>query len=71
MPVKTDLAKDLRKAAARSGLSMLQIAKRTKTPYASIHNFIACGGGMTLRTASKLADLFDLELRARRQKGGR
>jgi hypothetical protein len=70
--MKTDLAKELRKAATRSGLSMLQIAKRTKMPYASIHNFIACGRDMTLRNASKLCDLFALELRAsRRQKGGR
>ena len=64
----------LRKAARQSGLSMLQLSKRAKMPYASVHNFVANDQGLSLRSAAKLAAVLALELQpvghSTRRKGG-
>jgi ribosome-binding protein aMBF1 (putative translation factor) len=45
------------------GMTMLAISQKTRVSYSAIHSFMASKRGMTLATASKLADLFGLELR--------
>ncbi len=64
----TDLAETIRKAAAASGLSMLQLSKRTGIHYAAVHGFIGEYRDITLRTASKLCKLLELELRPVRKR---
>lgn len=65
-----DLAKQLRDAARKSGMSMLALSQRAGVPYAGIHTFMVKEGGLTLTTASRLAELLGLELRpVRRRKG--
>ena len=62
------LEQALRDAAKRSG-SMLQLSKRAELPYATIHGFIRDEKTVTLRSASKIADVLGLELRAKKRKG--
>lgn len=55
----------LRQTARKSGLSMKAMSDRTGIPYAGLYNFVTHDGKtITLRTASKLAVLFNLELRS-------
>lgn len=67
-----DLDKQLRKAIRQSGLTRKQIADRAGVSYSIIHSFDSGERGMTLRVASKVADLLGLELREvrRKAKGG-
>lgn len=68
---KRTLEGQLRDAARKSGLSMLQISKRTGLPYAVVHRFLNDPDlTITLRSASKLAVMLGYELRATR-KGGK
>ncbi len=64
----SDLEKQLREAAQKSGLSMLTISKRTGVPYSAIHSFLASKRGMTLATASKIATLLEIEFRSAERK---
>ena len=58
-----DLDKQLRRAIRRSGMTRKQIADQSGVSYAIVHDFVSGKRGMTLRTASKVADLLGLELR--------
>lgn len=64
-----DIEQQLRRAALDSGLSMLQLSKRSGIPYSAIHGFMKSGQGITLRTASKLAALLNLTLQPVRNRG--
>ena len=69
-----DLGKTLRQAASDSGWSMKRIADEGGLHYASVHGFLVSNRTLTLETASKLCELFGLELRPVRRskkKGGR
>ena len=67
-----DLDKQLRQAIRRSGLTRKQIADRAGVSYSIIHSFDSGERGMTLRVASKVADLLGMELRdVRRKSKGR
>ena len=59
----TDLAGQLRAAFAESGLSRFELARRAGISYAIVHRFTGGDRGITLDTASKLADVLGLELR--------
>ena len=65
------IEQQLRNAARRSGLSMLQLSKRARLPYASIHNFVANDQGLSLRSAAKLAKVLALELQPVQHSTGR
>ena len=71
---QTDLAEQLRWAIADSGLTRHALSKRSGVTYAVVFRFVAEERDVTLRTASKLADVLGLELRpagpvSRRSKG--
>lgn len=61
----------LRAATRESGLSILQVAKRSGCPYAVTHRFMTGGGSISLLTASKLLDGLGLvaEIRTKKVKG--
>ena len=61
-----DLPRQLREAFAESGISRFELARRAGISYAIIHRFIGGDRGITLETASKLADVLGLELRPKR-----
>lgn len=66
-----DIETQLREAARKSGLSMKRMSDEADIPYAAVHNFVASGRGLTMRTASKLARLLGFELRpVKRRKRG-
>ena len=64
---QTDLAKQLRAAFTDSGLSRFELARRAGLSYAIVHRFIGGDRGITLGTASKLADVLGVELRSKRK----
>ena len=66
--MRKDIEHQLRDAAGRSGLNMFQLAKRADIRYSSIHNFMASGRSLDLRSAAKLCKLLDLELQAKKPK---
>ena len=59
----TDLAKALRAALAAADMSRFELSKRSGVSYSVIHRFFGGDRDLTLRTASKLADVLGLELR--------
>ncbi len=61
----------LKAAARRSGMSMNAMSKRTGLAYQIVHGFLTKERDITVTSASKLADLFELELRPKAKKGGR
>ena len=63
---KTDLAKQLRVAFRRSGLSRFALARRSGVSYSCVHRFIGGDRDVTATTLSKLADVLGLELRAKK-----
>lgn len=63
-----DLDRQLRRAIQRSGMTRKRVADRAGVSYAIIHDFVSGKRGMTLRTASRVADLLGLELREVRRK---
>ncbi len=65
-----NIEKQLRDAVRRSDLNMFQLSKQAEVRYASIHRFVVYDQGLTLRSAAKLAELLDLELRPARGKTG-
>lgn len=62
-----DLADQLRSAFKKSGMSRFELARRAGISYSIIHRFVAADRDVTLRTASRLADVLDLELRPKRK----
>lgn len=50
----------------RSGMSMLELSKRSGVRYSGVHRFVTGGGGVTLDVADKLVRALDLELVPRR-----
>lgn len=68
-PRKTDLAKTLRGAIERSGLSMAAVAKLAGLPYAGIYRFVVYEKDLTLDSASRLCEALGLELRPAAAKG--
>ena len=61
--MSTSIENQLRERARRSGLSIKAMSDQAKIPYAAMHRFITDDeGGITLRTAAKLAALLGLEL---------
>ncbi len=70
--MSTSIENQLRKTARESGRSIKNMADGAKIPYAALHRFITNDeGGITLRTAAKLAALLGLELRRARKSKGR
>ncbi len=62
-----DLADQLRRAIAESGLNRLQVAKRAGLYYSVVHGFMNGSRDLYLASATKLCRLFDLELRPARR----
>ena len=62
-----DLDEQLRRAIRRSGMTRKQIADRANVPYSIVHGFVSGERGMTLRVASRVAELLGLQLREVRQ----
>lgn len=63
-----DLDEQLREAIRRSGMTRKQIADQAGVPYSIVHGFVSGERGMTLRVASRVAELLALELREVRRK---
>ena len=61
-PRRTDLADVIRKAMKHDGRTVYAVARDAKLPVSMIQRFHK-GGGLNTDTASKLCDLFGLELR--------
>lgn len=59
---KTDLAKEFRAAFESSDMNRLELSRRSGLAYSVIHRFIAGERDLTLRTASKLANVLGLRL---------
>ncbi|MFH0981187.1 MAG: helix-turn-helix transcriptional regulator [Planctomycetota bacterium] len=64
-----DLEAQLRSAIQASGWSIKRLADTAGTSYGLTHRFCTGGGGITLRTAAKLAAVLGLELRKARKPG--
>ncbi len=58
----------LREAARDSGLTRLQLAKRTGLPYSVVHGFVGGYRGLTLGSAAALCRVLGLELRPVRRR---
>ena len=56
------LTEQLREAIVGSGLTLYAVAKRTDLPYAVVHRFVSGRRGLSLASADKLADLFQMRL---------
>ena len=54
---KTDLNAELLAVFRKSGMTRYELAKRANVPYSSIHLWVAGTRGITLDTASKVADV--------------
>jgi transcriptional regulator with XRE-family HTH domain len=53
----------VRRAARESGMSMLELSKRTGLGYQTVYGFCSQSRGITLESAGKLCELLGLELR--------
>lgn len=70
--MSTSIESQLREAARASGLSIKAMSDRARIPYAAMHRFVTNDeGGITLKTAAKLARLLGLELRRVQKSKGR
>ena len=63
----TDLAEQLRRAIAASGLTPYRIATDAGVDRAIMTRFVNGDRGLTLDTASRIADYLGLELRSKRR----
>jgi plasmid maintenance system antidote protein VapI len=63
---KPTLAETLRKAIEESGETVAALARGSGIPQPVLHRFVSGERDLTLRTADKLLDYFDLELRKRK-----
>ena len=68
IPGMVDLDEQLRQAVRRSGLNRKQVADRGGMSYSLIHGFMSGERSMTLRVASRVADVVGLELRPTKRK---
>ena len=66
--MKMTIEHQLRAAVNKSGLSILQIAKRSETGYQSAWGFIHETQDINLRTAARIAEILNLELRPKAKK---
>ena len=66
--VSMSIDDQLRKVAVASGMSILQMSKRTDIPYAAVHGFLKSKRDIRTSTTAKLCKLFGLELRPVKQK---
>ena len=62
-----DLSDQLRSVFKKSGMSRFELARRAGISYSIVHRFVAADRDVALRTASRLADVLGLELRAKRK----
>ena len=67
MGAEETVEQTLRRAARESGLSMLQLSKRSGLRYQTVYGFCTQSRGVTLESASKLCELLGLELRPARR----
>ena len=58
-----DVEQQLKDATLKSGLSMLEISKRSGVPYSAVHGFMTSDRRLSLRSGAKLAAMLGLELR--------
>ena len=65
-----DLNEQLRRAIADSGLTPYRIATDADVDRSVMTRFVNGERGLTLTTASRIADYLGLELRPRQRKGG-
>ncbi len=63
--MKHDIELELRKAARRSEMSMLALAREADIGYAAVHGFLTGDRRISLRSAAKLARVLNLELKPR------
>jgi len=68
MATKMDMAEIIRKAFRRSKMSRLKLAEKTGLRYSAVYRFLE-GGDMTLRSASRICEVLDLEPRSKRPRG--
>lgn len=68
---QTYLEKQLRKAIESSGLSVYRISKKSGVSEGVLSRFLNGQRGMTLATASRLAESLGLELAAKKRKAAR
>ena len=59
---QVDLAKQIKAAYSKSGMTRFMLAKRSGASYAIVHRFISDDRGITIDTASKLCETLGLEL---------
>jgi plasmid maintenance system antidote protein VapI len=64
-PPRPSMADVLRRVVRKSGMPVNAVAVVTKVPQPVLHRFMAGERDLTLRSAQKLADYFQLELRPR------
>lgn len=58
-----DIKKTLLDAARNSGLSIAELARRAKLPYACVHGFLKSDRQITIASAAALARVLKLELK--------
>ena len=66
----SDIERQLKNAARKSGLSMKALSDRSGVFYSAVHGFMTSDRGITLRTAAKLARVLGLELRSKPKREG-
>ena len=66
-----DLGARLREAFRRNGMTRNALSKQSGVGYNAVHRFFAGDADVTLRTASKMADVLGLDLTPVRGKGKR
>ena len=66
--IMVNLAKQLREAIRRSGLTRRQISKRSGVAYSAVHGFVGGKQTLTLESASKIANVVGVEFKPRRAK---
>ena len=59
---QVDLAKQIKAAYSKSGMTRFVLTKRSGVSYAIVHRFISDDRGITIDTASKLCETLGLEL---------
>ncbi|MHC4064440.1 MAG: helix-turn-helix domain-containing protein [Planctomycetota bacterium] len=65
------IEEQLRETARACGWSIKRLAEETGTPYSAMHRFYVGYGGITLTTASRVAEALALELKPKRRRKGR
>ena len=68
MGAKESVEQTFRRAVRESGLSMLQLSKRSGVGYQSVHAFITQGRQITLQSVSQLCSVLGLDLKPTKQR---